>query len=138
LGLALCREEFKSAPMAVEADFSKLSVRAFWKQMEIANYVHPINTKGIRKPVKSLPKRLEDLTDDPYRSLAGFVRTAGGYLKTPAPFAEFQWADFFRTRITAKSIRNRLDQCIKEGVRLARTAAAADLPGYLGKARKKR
>ena len=84
------------------------------------HFVHPINAKGISKPLSALPKDLQCLKDDPYRSLAGFVRVAGGYRKTPAPFAEFQWADFFRTRIGAKALRKRFDRSVAKGVRLAR------------------
>ena len=47
----------------------------------------------------AISKQVSSLIDDSYRSLAAFVRDTGGYTKTPEPFADFQWAAFFRTRI---------------------------------------
>lgn len=131
LGLALLKEHFESAPMDVVADFSKLAPPAFWKRMQRDNFLHLVNAKGIARPLADLPKRLTRLKDDPYRSLAGFVRLAGGYAKTPAPFAEFAWADFFRPRIKPKALREDFEACVKKSVRLAKSSAAAALPGYL-------
>jgi hypothetical protein len=133
LGLALLKENFKSAPMHIEADFSHLRIRAFWKRMRADRYLHLVNAKGTHKPLRNLPRDLKCLKDDPYRSLAGFVRSAGGFAKTPTPFAEFQWADFFRQRISEKLLRKRFESCIAKGVRLAKSPAAAKLPGYIGR-----
>ena len=41
------------------------------------------------------------LADDPFRSLAGELRRAGGFAKDTTPFSEFLWADFLRRRISA-------------------------------------
>ncbi len=136
LALALLKEDFKTAPMHIEADFSHLSPSDFWKRMKADNFVHPFNARGKRKPLRTLPKTLRQLKDDPYRSLAGFVRAAGGYAKTPAPFAEFAWANFFRRRIDSESIREDLKKTVNECVGLACTAPAADLPGFVGDMRK--
>ena len=133
LGLALLREDFKSAPMVVEEDFSKLPASAFWKKMKARKYLHLINAKGVAKPRRKLPADLQGLKDDPYRSLAGFVRSAGGFAKDPAPFAEFLWADFFRGHFRPKTLRKRFDECIKDGTRLARKVTACELPGYIGR-----
>jgi len=43
--------------------------------------------------------RGKGLAYDPYRSLAWIVREHHGYIKNNAPFSEFKWANFFRTRI---------------------------------------
>ena len=136
LALALLKEDFKTAPMQIEADFSHLAPRVFWKRMKADNYVHLFNSRGKRKPLRSLPKSLRQLKDDPYRSLAGFVRAAGGYDKTPSPFAEFAWANFFRRRIDSESIREDLKKTVNECVGMACTPQAADLPGFVGDTRK--
>jgi hypothetical protein len=138
LGLALLKENFVTAPMEIEADFSKLAAAAFWKRMQARCFLHLFNAKGAPKPLRSLPKDLECLKDDPYRSLAGYVRAAGGFAKTPAPFAEFQWADFFRTRIGGKELGKRFEKCVRQALRLCRRAEAAELPGYLGPRARKR
>jgi hypothetical protein len=133
LGLALEKEGFETAPMEIEADLSHLPWRAFWKRMRAEKFLHLFNAKGKPKPLQDLPKSLRRLKDDPYRSLAGFVRAAGGFAKTPLPFAEFQWADFFRERIGKKSLRDDFSRMVKRCVRLASGAEAAGLPGFLGR-----
>jgi len=138
LGLALLKEKFITAPMQIEADFSHLPARSFWRKMRAGHFLHLVNAKGVAKPLRSLPKDLQCLKDDPYRSLAGFVRSAGGFAKAPAPFCEFLWADFFRQRISAKSLRKRFDRCVRKGLKLARSPHAAHLPGYLGSNTSKR
>ena len=55
-------------------------------------------------PTPTCQQKLTKLQNDPYRSLAGLVRMAGGYAKVEAPFSEFLWADFFRPRVTARQI----------------------------------
>jgi hypothetical protein len=132
LGLALLKEDFQSAPMVVEADLSHLPTHCFWQRMRTDNFLHLVNAKGIPKPHRNPPKDLECLKDDPYRSLAGFVRAAGGYSKSDVLYAEFQWADFFRPRIRIKSLRKQFEKCVQKAVRLARIPAAAALPGYIG------
>jgi hypothetical protein len=132
LALALLKEDFQSAPMQIEADFSQLPAGIFWKAMKAGNYLHLFNARGKPKPLQCLPKSLKKLKDDPYRSLAGFVRLAGGYAKPPTPFGEFQWADFFRQRVAPGALRDHFRKTVRQCVRLARSRRAAGLPGYLG------
>lgn len=72
----------------------------FWKTMHKDNWVYLFdeNGGGPQAP-ETLPKHIKDLKHDPYRSLAWIVREHHGYLKNNAPFSEFKWANFFRTRI---------------------------------------
>ena len=133
LALALLKEGLQTAPMVIEADLSQLDLAAFWTKMQAVQWVHLVSGKGKPKSVDSLPKRLEDLKDDPYRSLAGFVRLAGGYAKTQAPFAEFQWAEFFRPRVNKKDLRSRFEKTVNKCVQLALGEEASGLPGYLGR-----
>jgi hypothetical protein len=137
LGLALLKENFETAPMEIEGDLSHLPSRAFWKRMQADHLLHLFNAKGKPKPLRSLPTSLRRLKDDPYRSLAGFVRSAGGFGKTEMPFAEFQWADFFRQRVARKSLRDDFSKVVKKCVRMARGPDAADLPGFLGRRQNK-
>jgi hypothetical protein len=51
-----------------------------------------------------MPKTVFDLTDDPFRSLAGALKRTGGYAKDKAPFSEFRWADFLRNRIARPTV----------------------------------
>ncbi len=130
LGLALIREKHVSAPMVVEADYSHLPEDKFWEKMQQMRYVHPFDSKGVEKPYSDIPKSLTAMEDDPYRSLASYVREEGGFKKVRTPFAEFAWADFFRTRIPEEMIRDDLKKAIKLAVKLARKPEAKKLPGF--------
>jgi hypothetical protein len=131
LGLALIKEKFETAPMEIEDDFSELAVAAFWKKMQARRFLHLEDAEGKRHPLQALPNNLKHLADDPYRSLAGFVRAAGGFHKVPTPFAEFKWADYFRTRVPEKLLRTHFHKALAQAMALASHADAADLPGYL-------
>jgi hypothetical protein len=81
-----------------------------------------------------MPQRLAQLKDDPYRSLAGLVRNAGGFAKEQSPFVEFLWADYFRPRVSARLINQDRGRATRTGVRLAKAQEARYLPGWSGKA----
>lgn len=131
LGLALVLEGYKSAPVIVEEDFSRMSEENFWKKMEEKKYVHPYDSDGKKQPLSEIPETLEDLEDDPYRALAGFARNEGAFIKSMTPFAEFEWADYFRSRISRKLVENDFDKALKQAHKLARSDDAKDLPGYI-------
>jgi hypothetical protein len=131
LGRALSEAGVTSGPFQVIGDLSALDQEKFWPEMERRNWVHPYDEHGCRQDFSQLPLGLKDLRDDPYRSLAGFVRMAGGYQKTPAPFAEFLWADYFRTRIAATDlVEPQFQATVARAAALAHDPAAAHLPGY--------
>jgi hypothetical protein len=100
--------------------------------MDHHQWVHPYDAKGRRRPVADLPKALGELADDPYRSLAGEVRHAGGFPKDATPFAEFLWADFFRRRIKIAQLRRDPDAALQTAITLCHSAEAAHLPGWSG------
>ena len=131
LGRALWEAGVESGFFLVEADFSELHPQTFWAEMDARRWVHPVDSTGKRQSTDSLPKHIKDLVDDPYRSLAGYVRNAGGYEKTPTAFAEFLWADFFRSRIRVGPEREDFEAAVREALSLAHGAAARHLPGFL-------
>ena len=87
---------------------------------------------GKRRDFKAIPTRIKDLVDDPYRSLAGFLRAAGGYAKDTSPFAEFLWADYLRPHIPLALIRRSMDVAVRESLGLAKSPLARYLPGWSG------
>ena len=93
----------------VLANASSLEEVYFWKTMHERNLVYLFDEAGggPQQP-QMLPKHIKDLAFDPYRSLAWIVREQHGYIKNNAPFSEFKWANFFRTRVL-------LDQDILSG-----------------------
>lgn len=133
LGLALIEERVHHVWIAVQDDLSWLTPEVFWRVLEFRAWAHPFDAHGVRHDCRHIPRRLTQLQDDPYRSLANRVHQAGGYAKSPMPFAEFMWADFFRARISAAKLRSQWPQAVRTGVRLARSADARYLPGWAGR-----
>ncbi len=75
--------------------------------MEMHGWAHPFDASGERRPYADIPASITELADDAHRSLAGFLRNAGGFAKDASPFAEFLWADYLRPHITRGRIRKR-------------------------------
>lgn len=138
LGQALVQEEVKKVWVMQLADFSAAQdAGMFWRLMEFHHWAHPYDEKGRRHDFAAIPTRLSQLKDDPYRSLAGEVRKAGGYAKDSAPFTEFLWADFFRPHFDRKALRSTGSQglpqaAVVSAVALARSPRACFLPGWSG------
>jgi hypothetical protein len=130
LGRALSEAKIERGFFLVEADFSKLDEQRFWTTMHANKWVHPIDEKGKRLKIEDIPRHIDHLRDDPYRSLAGYVRNAGGYEKTPTAFAEFLWADFFRERVKIGPTRADFDKAVQQALKLAGMPEASKLPGY--------
>lgn len=134
LGIALIEAGVREVWLAELDDLSWLAPPVFWRTMEFRSWTHPYDRRGRRRGYDEMPERLKQLKDDPYRSLAGMVRRAGGYAKEQAVFAEFLWADFFRPRIDAELISAQPRRATKAAVKLARSSTARYLPGWSGKA----
>ena len=107
-----------------------LSMETFLKMLDLARRLRPVDARGERVPLSRIPFHVMDLVDDPFRSLAGAVRDAGGYDKPDGiPFVEFAWADFLRKRLTPLALEEAFDEAVVFARKLARTRAAASLPG---------
>jgi len=132
LARALHEEGVKNVLVTVVAKLGKLEPDAFWFVMDNRNWMHPFDDHGRRRPYKDLPKSVTDLVDDPFRSLAGELRRAGGFAKDTAPFSEFLWADFFRRRIKRKLVEEDFEHAIETALLLARSEEADFLPGWCG------
>ncbi len=113
-------------------DLRLLPPEGFWTFMDNRNWLHPFDADGKRRDYAELPKSVEGLVDDAYRSLAGAVRRSGGYAKDYTPYAEFLWADFFRTRIGARGMRADFERALRRALELARSPDSRYLPGWCG------
>ena len=100
--------------------------------MNNRSWVHPLDENGVRHSYSFLPGSLKKLTDDVYRSLAGFVRDAGGFRKTDAAFVEFVWADFFRRNIAIEEVTANFLGAVRRAKRLAQSPLAKRIPGFTG------
>jgi hypothetical protein len=132
LACALHKEGVESVLVTVTADLSALAKASFWRFLDNRNWCHPYDAEGRRTDFDEIPGSIEGLKNDPYRSLAGDLRHAGGYSKDMTPFSEFLWADFLRQRIKRKSIDKDYAAALKRAVRLAKSDDAAFLPGWCG------
>jgi hypothetical protein len=132
LGLALHEEGVARVKLMVLDDLSYLAPAIFWRVMEQRNWVHPFDATGERRPYADIPTSITELADDPHRSLAGMLRSAGGFAKDTSPFAEFLWADYLRPHITRAQIRKGIEVALREAQGLARSPLARYLPGWSG------
>jgi hypothetical protein len=108
----------------------------FWAALKAAGLARLKNESGIDIDPAQLPKTLEAMADDPYRSLAGLVRQKGGFCKSSREFAEFAWADWFRSKSATLDIQNLpsdpndKNATMDEAVEMAHSSEAESLPGY--------
>ncbi len=128
----------------------------FYQGMVKHGWVWLLDEKG-HGPINPmlLPDSMDDLVNCPYRSLAYNVRKANGYTKVTTPYQDFLWGDFFRSHnlIPASTVasdfctaapysttclggvdaENTLIAAAQDAaMQLAASAAARDLPGYIG------
>ena len=132
LGLALLEEGGKEVKVMVLKELSWLDFEIFWRMMEHNQWVHPFGADGSRYEYEHLPNEITEMADDPYRSLAGELRNAGGYAKDATPFSEFLWADFLRPRIPESKIAKNFAKALDLAKTLAHKSEARYLPGWAG------
>ena len=134
LARALSEEGATEVLTTVVADLRHLDEDAFWVVADHRGWCHPYDEAGIRQPIGAIPSHVKDLADDPFRSLAGELRRAGGFAKDTTPFSEFLWADFLRRRVSHASATKDFDAALAEAMKLAKAQQAAYLPGWCGPA----
>ena len=118
--------------MVKDVSKSKMSYVAFWKWMFRTRNAYPYCQfgEGPREALY-LPRDIRGLADDPYRSLAWFVRKAGGFENSDRNFAEFTWANFFRRRKLLDTFGPAgMSKALVKAVALAQSPAAKLLPGF--------
>ena len=130
LARALYDAGIKSTYCEIHHKSADMSMNDFWKHMDKKHWVYPFEDGKGPLPYSNLPKSVDLLRDDPYRSLAGAVRKAGDYDKSDEPFAEFQWADFFRSRVSLQDLQDHFHKTVKAAGELAHTHEAKHLPGF--------
>jgi hypothetical protein len=134
LARALHDEGVTDILVTVIGDLSMVEKDAFWGVMDNKRWVYPYDAKGDRRHFKDLPKSITDLKDDPFRSLAGELRRAGGFAKDTTPFSEFLWADFLRRKISNKTVKDNFEKAMEKSLAAARSKDAVYLPGWCGPA----
>jgi len=132
LALALHEEGVKDVAVTVISNLSALDTDEFWTVMDNHRWMYPFNAEGKRCHYTDIPKRVTGLADDPFRSLSGELRRAGGFAKDTTPFSEFLWADFLRRRIKRKTVDRDFDRALEQAIQLAKSKNANYLPGWCG------
>ncbi|GAA3854768.1 chromosome partitioning protein ParB [[Pseudomonas] carboxydohydrogena] len=134
LARALHEEGERDVLVSVIADLTMVDPKAFWVVLDNHRWVYPYDEDGERHPYKDLPKNVGKLKDDPFRSLAGELRRAGGFAKDTTPFSEFLWADFLRRRLQRKTVDSDFEKAMEKALALAKSKDAIYLPGWCGPA----
>jgi hypothetical protein len=134
LARALYEEGVKDILVTVIGDLSMVERDAFWGVMDNKRWVYPYDAKGERRHFKDIPKSITELKDDPFRSIAGELRRAGGFAKDTTPFSEFLWADFLRRKISNKIAEDNFAKALEKSLALAKSPDAVYLPGWCGPA----
>ncbi len=132
LARALHEEGVRHVLVSVIANLSHLKAEAFLTYMDNRNWLHPFDETGCRQDYSAIPKHIGELVDDPYRSLAGQLRHAGGYAKVDVLYSEFLWANFLRKRIKASRLQEDFNACLGKALTLAHSSEATYLPGWAG------
>lgn len=134
LARALHEEGEKEVLVSVVADLTMVDPKAFWVVLDNHRWVYPYDAKGERRDYRDLPKDIRGLKDDPFRSIAGELRRAGGFAKDTTPFSEFLWADFLRRRMSRKAVENDFARAMEKALALGKSKDAIYLPGWCGPA----
>jgi hypothetical protein len=132
LARALHDEGIEHILVTVIGDLRMVEKGAFWGVMDNKRWVYPYDAKGERRNFDDLPKSIKDLKDDPFRSLAGELRRAGGFAKDTTPFSEFLWADFLRRKIARKAVEDNFAKAMEKALEFAKSEDAVYLPGWCG------
>lgn len=130
---ALHEEGVEDILVNVIADLRTLEKDEFWLFLDMRALCHPYDDTGARRDFDDIPNSVTGMKDDPYRSLAGELRRAGGYAKDTTPFSEFIWADFLRRRVKPKLVAgDDFSAALTKALELAKAPAASYLPGWCG------
>jgi hypothetical protein len=135
LARALHEEGQRDVLVNVVFDLSALTRDDFWTVCDHKGWAHPYDKHGKRRSFADIPTSVDKLQDDPYRSLAGELRRAGGYAKDTTPFSEFLWASFLRSRVKRGVIDKDFSKAIEQALSHARGPEATYLPGWCGPVR---
>jgi hypothetical protein len=116
------------------------SEQKFWAGLVKDNLVRLADENGKPLAPAQLPSTLDQMPDDPYRSLAWRLRKEKGYCrpKDHKEFVEFRWADWMRNRpeLPRQDVSASTEAVLPEALKLAAGPEAKALPGYKPKGSK--
>lgn len=135
LGKALLDMGINECYFVVQHDLTTIPGLKFFDVLKTLELIYPFDENGIEHPCNAIPHCLTKLKDDPYRSLAGFVRKAGGYIKAPKAYLEFEWANYFRNLIPRDELltHEAMKHSVVKAVAIAQSSQASHMIGWTGK-----
>jgi hypothetical protein len=132
LARALHDEGVKNILISVVEDAHWLKKVEFWAYLDSRSWCHPYDQDGRRIGFEHMPKKIAELRDDPFRSLAGEMRRMGAFAKDATPFSEFAWGDFMRRRIKKRLVVEEFMKARAVAIKLSQSQEARHLPGWCG------
>ncbi len=105
---------------------------AFWTFLDHHGWVYPYDAQGRRRAYADIQTGIAGLADDPYRSLAGEFRRAGGMRKIRRRSANFSGPTICGPCITRKTIAKDFNAAAQKALALAKSVDANFLPGWCG------
>jgi hypothetical protein len=128
IALALHEEGVDSVLTTVVRDLSKLELDTFWAFLDNRGWTRPFDEQGRRREYKEIPKSVNGLIDDPFRSLA--CELVRGLPLDAMLASEFLWADYLRRRIERKLVEDDFDRALEDARIFAKAEEANYLPGW--------
>jgi hypothetical protein len=125
--------DIQTAYCKVRSNFLYVDKAKFWTEMNKKNWAYFRDENGQAINPEKIPSNVADLKDDIYRSLAYFVRKQNGFCKTSKEFAEFEWANYFRTHLFLEINDVTFDKGVVEATKISHKKEAQKLPGYCEK-----
>ena len=136
---ALIKNKVPLVVVEIKKNLKDSPEQEFWEWMFHEKYIYPYDNHGkgpfeIAEFLRRVAgKKITDLDDDPYRSLAGAAAIKGAYVKSEVPFMDFVWANFFRDEIKIGDSEEGFEHAVDEAVALAHSEKARklNLPGFV-------
>lgn len=128
---ALAEESILVIYAQVLDDFSNMPMDDFLNRLKTENWLWLYDENGVgNQDPRSIPTRITDLKDDPYRALAEDAQEEGAFEEKPVYFQQFMWGNYFRPLIDRELIGSDYKKAIEEAIKWAKHPNAAKLPGY--------
>ena len=114
----------------IEANWRDLSPADFWKNMQQHGWVYLYDNKG-HGPLSPdrLPRKVTELTDDPYRALAWEVRKRG-IPEDQCVVRRIQMGQLLPQPDPDRPAPGDFDRAIEAALKISHLPEAKDLPGY--------